>query len=387
MELLEAVKTVLTQNKKPMHFKEIAKIVTVQKLAERGAQTMETMINARVALDIKKGEKLRAPSLFLKLHNGMIGLRTYEEPKPPAAEAPEAAAPQAPPEQTLPAAPEAKFAEAAVVRAAYVEKLTKMHFLSFERILENLFREMKIARYTVVNRRTDGGIDYAINFQHFDNNVNMLLVVRRWPAARKMNARNFEEINSVMAAHKFNSCAVLAFSGFEPEVVEQAKNVIRQPLFLLDAGHLCDLLIKYNVGLARKVVESYAIDDQYIAKIEDEVMQKVEQHRKRPGDQGGQRHQQGGAHGGAQQGGSHPAQGGQQQRGGRKQSHGKHHSSQQFKRRNREDDIARNDETGEHAENKEDRDQRNGRNNREQTGGKQEKVITHRRVESYIDNL
>jgi hypothetical protein len=41
-----------------------------------------------------------------------------------------------------------------------------------------------VKRATVVNRRKDGGMDYAVNVGFLRNNLNLLVAVRRWaPAA------------------------------------------------------------------------------------------------------------------------------------------------------------------------------------------------------------
>jgi len=285
MELLEAVKFVLQRNKKPMHFKEVSKIITIEKLVERGAQTIETMINAKLALEIKKAEKLKQPAVFIKLNNGNIGLINYEEPKPVVEEKP--VAPVIQPVESAPALMNFDpnlFAELlksnlSHTRTQYVEKLQKMNFLVFERILENLLRQINFLKYTIVNRRTDGGIDYAINFQFFDNNVNMLVAVRRWPPSRKISVANIDEVINAMNHHKFNAGAVINFSEYEPEVREHIKTA-PFPLILLGADNLCDLLIKFNVGTVKNHFETLDIDTPYIKSIEEEISQKIEKHKK-----------------------------------------------------------------------------------------------------------
>lgn len=291
MELLEAVKHVLIKNKKPMHFKEVSKVINAEKLVEKkGTQTLETVINAKIALEVRKAEKLKTQSEFLKLNNGMIGLRNYnepvaEEPAVQAAEAPAAAQAQAAQADHVAAGrfdgiEEYLNLNYSKVKAQFIEKLNKLPFLVFERLVENLLREFGFARYTVVNRRTDGGIDYAINFQHFLSNVNMLVVIRRWPMQRKYGVKSAEELVKVMANHKFNMAAVILFSEYEPDVCDYIKANSPHPVMLLTIDQLAAMLISRGVGVMKNPVDIYQINDNYISVIETEISQKIEKHKK-----------------------------------------------------------------------------------------------------------
>lgn len=294
MELLEAVKFVLMRNKKHMHFKELAKAINAEKLVERGAQTVETMINAKVALDIKKSEKSKTPPVFVKLHNGLIGLTTYEEPKPPAPE-PEAAPAHVATHEAAEARPAVRFdpmlmldlvnANYDETRARFIERLSRMNFLVFERIVENLLRELAFIKYTIVNRRTDGGIDYALNFTMFESNVNMLVAVRRWPPSRKITAANVDEVIGAMETHGFNAGAIINFSDYEPEAVERVKTAPR-PMLLLNSLHLTELLMRFGVGVAINYVETLEVDEEYIRGVEGEISHRIDKHRRNGGDSG-----------------------------------------------------------------------------------------------------
>ncbi len=289
MELLDAIKHVLIKNKKPMHFKEIARVINLEKLVEKkGTQTLETVIVTRLALEVRKAEKLKLQTDFLKLANGMIGLKNYSEPKieeaPPETievQAPAMAQQNAEPVEMLPEGLEGYLAANYLkLKAQFIEKLNKLPFLVFERLVENLLRDLGFAKYTVVNRRTDGGIDYAINFQHFASNVNMLVVIRRWPPQRKYSVKNAEELIKIMSNHKFNMGAIILFSEYEADVCEYVKNNSPYPIMMLTIDQLAAMLISRGVGVAKNLVETYSINDSYISVLETEISQKIEKHKK-----------------------------------------------------------------------------------------------------------
>jgi restriction endonuclease Mrr len=288
MELLEAIKHVLIKNKKPMHFKEIAKTISSEKLIERkGTQTLETVIVTRLALEVRKAEKLKTHTDFLKLNNGLIGLKNYNEPKVEDAPAISVEAVPVPPVAHIEAvAPPSDClqhylnANYIKIKSQFIEKLNKLPFLVFERLVENLLRELGFAKYTVVNRRTDGGIDYAINFQQFASNVNMLLVIRRWPAQRKYGVKNAEELIKIMTTHKFNMGAIVLFSEYETDVNEFIKANSPYPIMLLTIEQLASMLISRGVGVTKNLIETYNINDDYISVLESEIIQKIEKHKK-----------------------------------------------------------------------------------------------------------
>jgi len=284
MELLEAIQFVLKQNKKPMHFKELAKIIHTQKLVEKGAQTLETIINTKLALEIKKCERKKIDPVFLKFDNGLIGLKVYEDPKPAVKVEETAIIPpageQAAIESITNPIDELIAKEMEKVKALYIEKLQTMSFLSFERIFENFLRQINFIKYTVVNRRTDGGIDYAVNLSFLENNVNMLAVIRRWPVTRKFTFKNVDEIINTMSEHKFNMAVIVLFSELDNEVKQYIKEKSKFPIFCINSSALCDIFMSRGIGITAKTYTSCEFNNEYVKKIEEEIAQKIENHKK-----------------------------------------------------------------------------------------------------------
>lgn len=285
MELLDAIKHILLKNKKPMHSKEIAKIITNEKLVEKKwPQTLESIINSKIALEIKKAEKQKLQCDFIKLNNGLIGLKNYEDNEKNSQLIEISNKSDNDYSQVnineLSEIDKSLILDYKNFKEQYIELLNKLPFLVFERLFEDFLRSFGFIKYTIVNRRTDGGIDYALNLCGITSNVNMLLAIRRWLNAKKYNVKHIEEFVKSMSNHKFNLGVIISFSDYETEVYEYVNNHSEFPITLLKVEHLVDMLISKKIGVIQNLINIYKLDTNYIEILNNEVNQKLDKLRK-----------------------------------------------------------------------------------------------------------
>jgi len=74
MNILQAAEKVLREQGKPLHYREITKIILEKGLWETKGKTPEATLNANISVDIKKNGK---KSLFIRTEPGKLGLREW----------------------------------------------------------------------------------------------------------------------------------------------------------------------------------------------------------------------------------------------------------------------------------------------------------------------
>lgn len=283
MEILQAVELVLRDAQRPFHYKQIAKEIGERKLVDKTPQTLETLVNAQVATELRVAEKENRPPRFSKLPDGYIALNEIDEDYiPPAAlrrddpddddrdddgrEAEEETNEELPPAlRERPAERDERGRdghprerddaerddllhrlEEYNRRSAreYARHLNAVDFPGFERLMQGLIRSFAVKRATVVNRRKDGGMDYAVNVGFLRNNLNLLVAVRRWGNRRLVTMEDVQETFDRMKNHGFNACVYVTTGDFDAAVYDFAESFKEFPFFIVTGEKLAWLMLE-----------------------------------------------------------------------------------------------------------------------------------------------
>lgn len=299
MDILHAVIQVLKERKGPVHYKQIAKEIGERGLAEKSGQTLETLVNAQVGVDIRASEDEDRPPRFRKLSNGMITLTEFvafteededdgeadgygreargtngsadrddeeddREPRDGDREDDgDARAPEDPDDRPERSARDLDRKRSVRdeeyerddlrdriddynmrVAREYARELNGVDFATFERHIGSLIRSFAVRRYTIVNRRKDGGMDYAVNLGHLKNNLNLLIAVRRWGNRRQVTMADVRETFERMKVHGFNACVYVTSGDFDDAVYDHADTFKEFPFFLVNGDKLAWLMLE-----------------------------------------------------------------------------------------------------------------------------------------------
>jgi len=82
MTFLDAAHEILKQAGQPLHYREIARRALEQGLIESRGKTPEATMNAQLAVNIKRAEEGGPPSPFVRVGQGVFGLREWGEAVP-----------------------------------------------------------------------------------------------------------------------------------------------------------------------------------------------------------------------------------------------------------------------------------------------------------------
>jgi restriction endonuclease Mrr len=273
MNILNVVIRVLKDHQGPTHFKTIAKEITEQDLVENtGGQTIETLVNANVGIDIKALESSGKLPRFQKLENGFIALtesaydtdiededfnkdENYNKDNQENQDEEEGNFDKKFLEHhdVLQIIDDYKYS----VSKEFARHLNNIDFTSFEKLFNNLIRSFPIKRSTIVNRRKDGGMDYAINMGFFKNNMNLLVATRRWGLRKNVTMEEIDDIFDRMKNHGFNALIFVTTGEFDKEVYEFLEGFKDIPFYLINGEKLAWLMMERGIGVRPSKVNLY----------------------------------------------------------------------------------------------------------------------------------
>lgn len=237
----DAAEDVLKRHSKgaPMHYREITDLAVSDELIEPSGQTPAASMNVALRQDIKRKDLSGRDQRFRAHGRGMYSLAVADEP--------------------LGGAVHGKNAE---VRRQLRERLADLDPQLFEQVIGELLAAIGYEDVEVTKYVGDGGIDVRATLTVGGvTRVQTAIQVKRW--ARNVSGRTVRELRGALGPHERG--LIITLSGFTKAAVEDATSQTRMPISLVDGDRLLDLLMEHDIGVIRRRVTVYELDEEFFA--------------------------------------------------------------------------------------------------------------------------
>ncbi len=144
------------------------------------------------------------------------------------------------------------------------EILKNMNPYAFERLSMLLLREMGFIDVKVTKKSGDGGIDGFGKLQINDiKTFNIAFQCKRYNnhSVTVEEIRNFRGASSASMDRQL----FITTGTYSKPAIEEAKDLAKKPMDLIDGEEFIDMLLKYNIGV--KEIKAYEVDEEFFEKI------------------------------------------------------------------------------------------------------------------------
>lgn len=144
------------------------------------------------------------------------------------------------------------------------EILKNMNPYAFERLSMLLLREMGFIDVKVTKKSGDGGIDRFGKLQINDIiTFNIAFQCKRYNnhSVTVEEIRNFRGASSASMDRQL----FITTGTYSKSAIEEAKDLAKKPMDLIDGEEFIDMLLKYNIGV--KEIKAYEVDEEFFEKI------------------------------------------------------------------------------------------------------------------------
>ena len=234
----DAAEEVLKRHSKgaPMHYREITDLAVSSGLIEPGGETPAASMNVAIRQDIKRQDLAGRDQRFRAQGRGLYSLTLADDP--------------------LGGAIQRKNAE---VRRQLRERLGDLHPRIFEEVIGELLAGVGYEDVEVTKYVGDGGIDVRATLTVGGvTRVQTAIQVKRW--AKNVSGRTVRELRGALGPHERG--LIITLSGFTRDAVADATSETRMPISLVDGDRLLDLLIEHDIGVIRRKVTVYELDEE-----------------------------------------------------------------------------------------------------------------------------
>lgn len=219
-----------------MHYREITDLAVSSELIEPGGQTPAASMNVAIRQDIKRQDLASRDQRFRAHGRGMYSLALADEP--------------------LGGAIHRKNAE---VRRQLRERLAELHPRIFEEFIGELLTAVGYEDVEVTKYVGDGGIDVRATLTVGGvTRVQTAIQVKRW--AKNVSGRTVRELRGALGPHERG--LIITLSGFTRDAAADASSETRMPISLVDGERLLDLLIEHDIGVTRRKLTVYELDEE-----------------------------------------------------------------------------------------------------------------------------
>jgi len=233
----DAAEEVLKRHSKgaPMHYREITDLAVSDGLIEPGGQTPEASMNVAIRQDIKRQDLAGRDQRFKAHGRGMYGVTLADDP--------------------LGGAIQRKNAE---VKRKLRDRLSDLDPRLFEELIGELLSAVGYEDVEVTKYVGDGGIDVRATLTVGGvTRVQTAIQVKRW--AKNVSGRTVRELRGALGPHERG--LIITLSGFTRDAMADASSETRMPISLVDGNRLLDLLIEHDIGVTRRRVTVYELDE------------------------------------------------------------------------------------------------------------------------------
>ncbi len=234
----DAAEEVLKRHSKgaPMHYREITDLAVAAGLIEPGGQTPAASMNVAIRQDIKRLDLSGRDQRFRAHGRGMYSLTLADDP--------------------LGGAIQRKNTE---VRHQLRERLAELDPRLFEELIGELLTAVGYEDVAVTKYVGDGGIDVRATLTVGGvTRVQTAIQVKRW--AKNVSGRTVRELRGALGPHERG--LIITLSGFTRDAVADASSETRMPISLVDGDRLLDLLIDHDIGVIRRKLTVYELDEE-----------------------------------------------------------------------------------------------------------------------------
>jgi len=234
----DAAEEVLKRHSKgaPMHYREITDLAVSAGLIEPGGQTPAASMNVAIRQEIKRLDLSGRDQRFRAHGRGVYSLTLADDP--------------------LGGAVQRRNTE---VRRQLRERLAELDPRLFEELIGELLTAVGYEDVAVTKYVGDGGIDVRATLTVGGvTRVQTAIQVKRW--AKNVSGRTVRELRGALGPHERG--LIITLSGFTRDAAADASSETRMPISLVDGDRLLDLLIDHDIGVIRRKVTVYELDEE-----------------------------------------------------------------------------------------------------------------------------
>ena len=226
--------------KKPMHHKEITEKALKEGWLVTSGKTPDATMYAQVINEIKRQKKRGERPRFVQHGRGYVGLSQWMG-------------------RGLVFQIERHNHQ---VRKALREHLLAMKPGEFEELISELLTEMGMEMVNVTKLSGDGGIDVRGTLVVGDVvRIKMAVQVKKWKLKNNIQVPVVRDVRGSLGAHERG--LIITTSDFSTGAVEEAVQVDKNPIALMNGEQLVLLLMEHGIGVQRSTPDLFDIDEEF----------------------------------------------------------------------------------------------------------------------------
>ncbi len=147
------------------------------------------------------------------------------------------------------------------------QQLRVMNPYRFEQLVGDLLEAMGYEDVTVTKASGDYGVDVVATVQFGITTITEVIQVKRYQ--NTIQRHILDQLRGALPYHKALRGTIITLSRFSSGCIEAALYPGAAPIGLIDGEKLLDLLFKHDIGLKKRSLDLYELDEEYLTTPDD----------------------------------------------------------------------------------------------------------------------
>ena len=151
-----------------------------------------------------------------------------------------------------------------------LERLLALKPEEFEGVISLLLVKMGFVSVELTKLSGDGGIDVRGTLEVGGTvHIKMAVQAKKWKPGRNIQSPVVQQVRGSLGAHEQG--LIITISGFSTGATDEAKQLDKAHIALMNGVQLVSLLVEYEIGVQRisqnpiELKESFVVDGQYLS--------------------------------------------------------------------------------------------------------------------------
>ena len=230
-------------DRKPMHYRKITGKAQIKGWLVTEGKTPEATMYAQMVSEIRRQQKRGEHPRFVQHGRGLFGLGRWMD-------------------RGLVFQIEQHNKQ---IRKALLERLLALKSEEFEGLVSLLLVKMGFVSVEVTKLSGDGGIDVRGTLEVSGTvHIKMAVQAKKWKPGHNIHSPVVQQVRGSLGAHEQG--LIITTSGFSTGATDEAKQLDKAPIALMNGDQLVSLLVEYEIGVQRfsqnpiELKESFEVD-------------------------------------------------------------------------------------------------------------------------------
>lgn len=242
MSFVEAAEKVLTEEKKPLAYKEITSLAITKGYLITDSKSPEISMHVSLSTEIKRRKDRNEPQRFESLGQGYF--RVIEQS-----------------EETKTALQTVKDSRNEVIEKMFERLTSTDHGTDFEAMVGGLLNSLGYEEVEIIGGKDDQGVDLTCEKRDGITKIKFAIQCKCLNEKRKVGPKDISTLRDNLSTYQCQRGILITTSSLNDKAKTKAKESGKEPIHYIEKDEILELFLQNSIGVRSETIRYFQIDN------------------------------------------------------------------------------------------------------------------------------